>query len=100
MKPKKAVNIVNKIFNDYWDKKTTSDEALVKLSENMKALKILRDKYALSDGDSRGGADTYGLTGEWKGHFDYISDRWMVRFRVQWLIDLIKYKRKHNDLLG
>lgn len=50
--------------------------------------------------DRRRGWETYGLKDDEKAKNDliYVSDRWLCEFRIQWILDLIEYRKSKNLL--
>ena len=91
MKPEQASNIINDIFDEYYNGKVDSVLKLIpKLRKNKEALIVMRNKFKKEEQDNRSGADTYGFKNI-EEDLMYISDRWQCQFRTQWIIDMLDY---------
>ncbi len=70
-----------------------------RLNKVKDSLILLHSDYSNDDNDDRSGYDTYGYESleSIKGSLSYISDRWTCRFRIKWLLDLLKFKGEYDD---
>ena len=87
MRPERFHYEMNIAFEEWY--KTKSVNKFLKLLREMERV---WPKWAIRDGDSRSGEETYGYKDQERIKYDmfYISDRWNCAFRLKWLIDGIK----------
>ena len=86
---------ITQILYDFSDSNDFSENKLKKLLKDLKThlpnLKKIRSELMAKENDFRNGFETYKY--ESIEHIcinlDYISDRWMAAFRVNWLIGLL-----------
>lgn len=82
-------------------KEETIENCIERLIDIQDSIELMHDFLALEDEDKRSGEETYGYEpDDIKGSLEYISDRWKSRFRLRWLLDLIKLYKKKSKIKG